>query len=141
VKVLLVEDNLDDVELTREGFRRTGRDIDLMHVPDGVQCLHYLRKEGEFADAETPDIVLLDLNMPVMDGREVMTEIRRDEKLKHLPLVVLTTSSSKIDLIISYRLGCNSYIVKPVDFNCFQKIVENLCTYWIDTAVGPPKCF
>jgi two-component system, chemotaxis family, response regulator Rcp1 len=141
VKLLLVEDNLDDVELAREGFRRTGRDIDLSHVCDGVQCLSYLRKEGEFAEAETPDLVLLDLNMPVMDGREVMAEIGRDDKLKHLPLVVLTTSSSKIDLIISYRLGCNSYIVKPVDFNSFQKIVDNLCTYWIDTVTGPPKSF
>jgi two-component system, chemotaxis family, response regulator Rcp1 len=136
-RVLLVEDNSDDVELTREGFRRTSFKVELNHVPDGAKCMDYLRKQGQYANVSTPDLVLLDLNMPVMDGREVLAELARDDKLKQVPVIVLTTSSSKVDLMISYRLGCNSYVVKPVDFADFQRILNSICDFWFGTAVLP----
>ncbi|KAA5540246.1 response regulator [Roseiconus nitratireducens] len=135
--VLLVEDDADDVQLTREGFRRSRDSVDLYHVPDGRMCLRYLRKENEFAEARTPDLVLLDLNMPVMDGRDVLAELREDPCLDQLAVVVLTTSRAETDLRICYQLGCRSYIVKPMDVFEFQSVVDRLCTYWFDTVTLP----
>lgn len=136
--ILLVEDNIDDVDLTRESFRRTRRNIEIRHVDDGDKALQFLRKQGSYADAPTPDIVLLDLNMPNMDGREVLMEIAKDDQLKRLPIIILSTSSSAADLLTCYQLGCRSYLVKPVDFNHFQELVNQLCLYWFDTTRLPP---
>jgi len=138
-QVLLVEDNPDDVELTRQGFERSHHNVHLDHVPNGQLCLDYLRKTGEYANAPTPDLILLDLNMPVMDGRDVLAAMSKDNRLKHLPVVVLTTSSAMTDVLFSYQVGCNTYVVKPVDFDEFQKTVNSICSYWFETAMLPPS--
>ena len=137
-EVLLVEDNDNDVELTRIGFQRAKFAVNLHHVGNGEECMAFLRKEGKYADAPTPDLVLLDLNMPRMDGREVLEEVVRDERLKHLPIVVLTTSDADKDVLASYKLRCSSYIVKPVDFESFSKAVQSLTDYWFTLVVLPP---
>ena len=137
--VLLVEDSVDDVDLTVATFRRTNRKIDVKHVENGSECMKYLRKQGSYADSPTPDLILLDLNMPVMDGREVLAEVKQDPALNQLPVVVLSTSNAMTDVAVSYQLGCRSYLVKPVDFHKFQRLVDNLCVYWFDTALLPPK--
>jgi CheY-like chemotaxis protein len=121
-EVLLVEDNDNDVELMKIGFKRAKFAVNLNHVANGEECMAYLRKEGNYAAAPTPDLILLDLNMPRMDGREVLEEIAGDERLKHLPIVILTTSDASEVVLISYKLRCNSYIVKPVDFEQFSKV-------------------
>lgn len=137
--VLLVEDNPDDVELTRLGFARAKLDVNLLHVENGEECMRMLRKEGEYADAPTPDLVLLDLNLPVMDGREVLAEIVRDEALRVLPVVVLSTSSDARDVQHVYKLRCSSYITKPVDFADFQGVVDQLKSYWFGLVVLPSE--
>lgn len=136
-EILLVEDNDNDVELTRIGFRRTRLAVNLHHVPDGVECMAFLRKEGTYAGTPMPDLILLDLNMPRMGGREVLEAISRDEKLRHLPVVVLTTSDADRDVLGSYRLRCSSYIVKPVDFENFARVVQSLTDYWFTLVVLP----
>ena len=98
----------------------------------------FLRKQGPYADSPTPDLILLDLNMPRMDGREVLAEVTRDDQLRHLPIVVLTTSESEKDILASYRLRCSSYIVKPVDFGSFSKVVQSISDYWFVLVVLPP---
>ncbi|MEO7425269.1 MAG: response regulator [Fibrobacteria bacterium] len=138
-EVLLVEDNEQDVVLTREGFKRAKFLVNLHHVEDGEECLAFLRKQGKFADAPSPDLILLDINLPVMDGREVLAEIVRDENLKAIPVVVLTTSSAESDILDMYKLRCSSYITKPVDFEQFQRLVNELGNYWFTLVVLPPK--
>jgi len=137
-QVLLVEDNDNDVELTRLGFQRAKFAVNLQHVWNGEECMKFLRKQGEYADAPTPDLVLLDLNLPRMDGREVLEEIGRDELLHHLPVVVLTSSDADRDVLMSYKLRCSSYIVKPVDFESFSNAVQSLANYWFTLVVLPP---
>ena len=137
-EVLLVEDNDNDVELTRIGFRRSKFAVNLHHVLDGEECMDFLRKEGKYAGVPTPDLVLLDLNMPRMDGREVLEEISRDDNLKQLPIVVLTTSQADEDVLASYKLRCSSYIVKPIDFDQFSKVVQGIADYWFTLVVLPP---
>jgi len=122
-EVLLVEDNEDDVILTRQGFKHAKLVVSLHHVSNGEACMRFLRKQGEYANAPTPDIVLLDLNMPIMDGREVLAQIVADDELKHLPVVVLSTSSEAEDIKRMYQLRCSSYITKPVDFDQFVRVV------------------
>jgi two-component system, chemotaxis family, response regulator Rcp1 len=138
-RILLVEDDLDDFELTRQGFLRSHHDVQLHHVTNGQLCMDYLMKVGAYADAATPDLILLDLNMPVMDGRAVLLEISRCEQLKHLPVIVLTTSRAQTDVLYSYAMGCNSFIVKPVDFDDFQRTVNAICHYWFETVTLPPN--
>ncbi|HEX9454799.1 MAG TPA: response regulator [Candidatus Binatia bacterium] len=138
-EVLLVEDNDNDVELMKIGFKRAKFAVNLNHVANGEECMAYLRKEDNYAAAPTPDLVLLDLNMPRMDGREVLEEIARDERLKHLPIVILTTSDAPEDVLISYKLRCNSYIVKPVDFEQFSKVIHGIAEYWFTLVVLPPE--
>lgn len=138
-EVLLVEDNGDDVELMKIGFKRAKFAVNLNHVANGEECMAFLRKEGVYAAAPTPDLVLLDLNMPRMDGREVLEEIARDERLKHLPIVILTTSDAPEDVLSSYKLRCSSYIVKPVDFEQFSKVVHGIAEYWFTLVVLPPE--
>jgi len=136
--ILLVEDNDNDVELSREGFRMSKLVVDLHHVKDGEECMAFLRKKAAYAAAPTPDIILLDLNMPRMDGREVLTEISRDENLRHLPVVILTTSQEEREILKMYQLRCSSYIVKPVDFDQFLRVIQSFSDYWLTVVVLPP---
>lgn len=137
--VLLVEDNDNDVELTKIGFHRAKLAVQLHCVGNGEECMQFLRKEGQHASAPTPDLILLDLNLPRMDGHEVLAAIGRDEKLRHLPVVVLTSSKAEEDVLRSYRLRCSSYLVKPIDFEGFAKMIKSLNDYWFTLVVLPPK--
>lgn len=138
-EVLLVEDNKDDAFITRKGFEKADVAANLHHVENGKHCMQFLRREGPYYQAPTPDLILLDLNMPVMDGREVLGQIIEDERLRKLPVVVLTTSQDESDLLEMYRLRCSSYISKPVDFTEFQRVVEELGKYWFSVVILPPK--
>ncbi|MAT14826.1 MAG: two-component system response regulator [Planctomyces sp.] len=138
-EVLLVEDNENDVILTRRGFESARFTVNLHHVENGVQCLQFLRKEGAFKDAPSPDLILLDLNMPIMDGREVLAAIVKDEELCKFPVVILTTSAEEQDILDTYKLRCSSYIVKPVDFRQFQRVVEELGNYWFTIVILPSE--
>jgi two-component system, chemotaxis family, response regulator Rcp1 len=135
--VLLVEDNENDVELTRLGFERAKMHVTLDRAKDGEEGIAFLRKEGPYASAPTPDLVLLDLNMPRMDGREMLAEIAADEKLRHLPVVVLTTSSADREILNMYRLRCSSYVVKPMTFEEFAAAMESIAEYWFRTVTLP----
>lgn len=137
--ILLVEDNVDDFELTRQGFLRSNYDVHLHHVTNGKMCLEYLTKAGSFHDAVTPDLVLLDLNMPVMDGRELLRHLSQGPTLRQLPVVVLTTSHAKTDVLYAYSMGCNSFVVKPLDIDEFQETINRICAYWFETSLLPPQ--
>jgi two-component system, chemotaxis family, response regulator Rcp1 len=136
-EILLAEDKEDDVELTRVGFKKSKLLLNLHHVKDGEQCLAFLRKQGDYANVPTPDLLLLDLNMPRMDGREVLAEMVADETLCSIPVVVLTTSAQDEEILKMYRLRCSSYIVKPVDFEKFLQIIRSLADYWFTIVVLP----
>ncbi|HZX33687.1 MAG TPA: response regulator [Rhodocyclaceae bacterium] len=136
-EILLVEDNQDDVLLARRGFERAQLPVRLHHVENGEECMAFLRKTGAFAGVPTPDLVLLDLNMPVMDGREVLAEMVADAVLRRLPVVVLTTSADERDVLEMYRYRCSSYIVKPVDFDQFLAAIQTIGRYWFTVAVLP----
>ncbi|GAA5510376.1 response regulator [Novipirellula caenicola] len=136
-EVLLVEDNEDDVIITRRGFNKSDLPVNLHRVENGEECMQFLRKTGQYADAPTPDLILLDLNMPVKDGREVLSEIVADEQLRRLAVVVLTTSESDQDLLTMYDLRCSSYILKPVDFKEFQQVIKYIGEYWFTIVVLP----
>jgi two-component system, chemotaxis family, response regulator Rcp1 len=138
-EILLVEDNEDDVLLTQEGFARAKLAVKLHWVKNGEECMEFLRKKERYRDAPTPDLVLLDLNMPVMNGRQVLAEIVKDDTLCQLPIVILTTSRSDQDVLDLYKLRCNSYITKPVDFPHFQQIIYDLANYWFTVVVLPPS--
>jgi two-component system, chemotaxis family, response regulator Rcp1 len=129
--ILLVEDNEDDVILTRECFRAAGLLVQLHTVANGKECMAFLRKEPPFENAPTAVLVLLDLNMPVMDGRETLTAINDDAALIHTPVIVLTTSAAEIDVLKMYKLRCSSYIVKPVKFERFVQVIAKLGDYWL----------
>jgi CheY-like chemotaxis protein len=136
--ILLAEDNENDVEITRLGFARAKLAVDLHHVPNGEECMAFLRKQGRYAESPTPDIIMLDLNMPRMDGIEVMEAIGKDDQLKHLVIVVLTSSSADEDVMRAYKLRCNSYLVKPIKFEAFAKMIQSLGDYWFTLVTLPP---
>ena len=136
-EILLVEDNADDVFLTREAFDAAGLRVNLHHVDNGEKCMQFLSRKGPYANVPTPDLILLDMHMPVMDGYEVLTEIKKKKKLRHLPVVVLTTSYEAADIQKMYGLRCNSYITKPVDFENFVKVIAQLAGYWLTVVVTP----
>ena len=138
-EILLVEDNEHDVVLTEISFKKSKLAVNLHHVENGEQCMAFLRNEAPYTDAPMPDLILLDLNMPVMDGREVLAEITADDKLCHLPVVVLTTSAEHQDIQDMYRLRCSSYITKPVDFNQFQRVLQEFTNYWFTVVILPDK--
>lgn len=138
-EILLAEDNPDDVELARIGFERSRLSINLHHVPNGEACMDFLQRKGQYADAPQPDLLLLDLNMPLMDGREVLAKLVDDDDLKHLPVVVLTTSDDEEDVLAMYRLRCSCYATKPVDFRKFQQAIEQISDFWFTLVVRPPK--
>jgi CheY-like chemotaxis protein len=137
MEVLLAEDNDDDVELTRQGFKRTKLLVKLNVVKDGEECLAFLRKQGKYANAPTPDLILLDVNMPKVDGRQVLAEMAADENLKTIPVVVLSTSAEGEEIMKMYKLRCSSYIVKPVDFEQFLRVVQTIADYWFTVVVLP----
>ncbi|GLI33619.1 response regulator [Desulforhabdus amnigena] len=138
VEILLVEDNPGDVRLTIEGLKEGKVKNNLYVVEDGVEALAFLRKEGKYADAVRPDLILLDLNLPKKDGREVLTEIKSDEDLRHIPVVVLTTSKAEQDILKAYSLHANCYITKPVDLDQFISVVESIEDFWF-TIVKLPR--
>ena len=138
-EILLVEDSDNDVELTRLGFKRSKFAVNLHLAKNGEECMAFLRKQGQFAQAPTPDLILLDLNLPIMDGREVLTEISGDANLRHLPVVILTTSADEQEILKMYQLRCSSYIVKPVDFEKFLLAIRTITEYWFTVVVLPPE--
>ena len=136
--ILLVEDDPADVELTQYTIEKSKILIDLQVAGDGVEALAFLRREGKYADAPKPDLILLDLNMPRMDGRTFLAEMRADDKLKAIPVVVLTTSQTEEDIHKSYHLGANCYITKPVGLDEFTKVVNAVEDFWF-TIVRLPR--
>jgi chemotaxis family two-component system response regulator Rcp1 len=137
IVVLLVEDSLGDVRLTREAFRDARVHINLQVAPDGVDAMAYLRREGVYASAPRPDLILLDLNLPRKDGRQVLKEIKETETLATIPVVILTTSDSEADILKSYRLHANCYITKPVDLEGFLKVVRSIDGFWLSVVKLP----
>jgi two-component system response regulator len=137
-EILMVEDDAADVELTREGLKDAKMMINLNVVDDGVKAMQYLRREGAYANAVRPDLIILDLNLPKKDGREVLREIKHDENLKAIPVCVLTTSSDSWDIQKCYEWGANCWITKPIGLSEFIKIVNNLHDFWL-TVVKLPR--
>ncbi len=137
VRILLVEDNLGDVRLTQEAFRENKVRNCLSVVSDGVEAMAFLRREGAHDGARRPDIVLLDLNLPRKDGRQVLEEIKSDPDLKSIPVVILTTSKAEEDIVRTYDLHANCYISKPVDLEQFMKVVKSIEDFWL-TVVRLP---
>jgi CheY-like chemotaxis protein len=138
VEILLVEDNPGDVRLTQEVLRDGKVRNNMSVVMDGVDAISFLRQTGEYAGAPRPDIILLDLNLPKKDGREVLAEIKADPNLKHIPVVVLTTSSAEQDIFRSYDLHANCYITKPVDLDQFIRVMRSIEDFWL-TIVKLPR--
>ncbi len=137
IEILLVEDNPADADLTKEYFQE-GRILNNLHVvPDGVEALNYLRRVGPYANEPRPDLVLLDLNLPRKDGREVLAEMKADPKLKHIPVVVLSASQAEADIVRSYDLHANAYVVKPVDLTQFSQIVASIEGFWLSIVKLP----
>ncbi|RLC93534.1 MAG: hypothetical protein DRI39_02595, partial [Chloroflexi bacterium] len=131
VEVLLVEDNPGDVRLTKEALK-DGKVCNNLHVvEDGVEALAYLRREGKYQDAPRPDLILLDLNLPRKDGRDVLAEVKNDQRLKRIPVVVLTTSKAEEDVLKAYDLHVNCYITKPVDLDQFMNLVRAIEDFWL----------
>lgn len=139
LQILLVEDDPGDVELTRESLSDSKLAINISVAGDGVEAMAFLRKEGEYSSAVTPDLILLDLNMPRKDGREVLAEIKADDSLKMIPVVILTTSSAETDIVKSYDLGANCYVTKPVGFDQFAKVVDAIEDFWFTVVKLPTK--
>jgi CheY-like chemotaxis protein len=136
-EILLAEDNENDVELTRLAFKMSKLILNMHHVSDGEKCMAFLRKQGKYSNAPTPDLVLLDLNMPRMDGREVLAELVADQTLNAIPVVVLTTSTQDEEILKLYKLRCSSYIIKPIDFEQFLRSVRLIAEYWFTVVVLP----
>ena len=137
IQVLLVEDNPGDVRLTKEALKEGKLLNQLTVVGDGVEALSFLRKEGKYADAIQPELILLDLNLPKKDGREVLAEIKADPKLRRIPVVVLTTSSAEEDILKIYDLHANCYITKPVDLEQFMGVVKSIEDFWVSVVKLP----
>ncbi|SON56087.1 Response regulator rcp1 [Hartmannibacter diazotrophicus] len=138
IHVLLVEDNPADADLTRETLEMSKLHVILSTAIDGVEGLRFLRCEGEFANAQSPDLILLDLNLPRLDGRQFLAQVRADPKLCAIPVVVLTSSEAEKDIVQSYSLGANCYVSKPVDLAAFQSIVRSIEGFWFTVVKLPP---
>lgn len=137
--ILLVEDNPADVRLTVETLKEEKMHSNIHVVVDGEEALAFLRKEGKYSNEARPDLILLDLNLPKIDGRQVLKEIKTDEKLKAIPVVVLTVSKSEEDVIRSYNLHANCFITKPVDLDQFSKVAKAVQDFWLTIVKLPPK--
>ena len=136
-QVLLVDDSPGDVRLTREAFRDANSSLVLSVATDGVEAMAFLRREGAYVAAPRPDFILLDLNLPRMDGREVLEQIKKDDGLRTIPTVILTTSDSEVDIIRSYELNANAYLRKPVTLEAFESLVRSINEFWLNKAMLP----
>jgi chemotaxis family two-component system response regulator Rcp1 len=139
IEVLLVEDSPGDVRLTQEAFRDADKSIRLHVVSDGVEAMAFLRQEGAYTLAPRPDLILLDLNLPKMDGREVLAHIKGNSNLKIIPTVVLTTSDAEADIVKSYQLQANCYLTKPVQLEAFDNLVKSINDFWLTKAKLPAQ--
>ncbi|MGD0567369.1 MAG: response regulator [Candidatus Sulfotelmatobacter sp.] len=139
--VLLIEDSPGDVRLTKEAFHVANDSVRLHVVTDGVDAMAFLNHEGAYADAPRPDLTLLDLNMPRMDGRQVLARIKNDDNLKTIPTVILTTSTADEDIVASYRLHANCYFSKPVQLEDFESLVKTINDFWLTVAKLPHETF
>jgi two-component system, chemotaxis family, response regulator Rcp1 len=139
IEVLLVEDNPGDVRLTREALKEGKVRNNLHVVADGVEAIAFLKKQGKFSAAVRPDVILLDLNLPRKDGREVLEEIKADASLRHIPVVILTSSQAEQDIVRAYDLHANCYVTKPVDFEQFITVVRSIEDFWFTIVKLPPE--
>jgi CheY-like chemotaxis protein len=137
VEILLVEDNPGDVRLTREALKEAKVRNSLSVAGDGVEAMAFLRREGSYATAPRPDIVLLDLNLPKKDGREVLAEVKADPDLRRIPVVILTTSKAEEDILKTYDLHANCFVTKPVDFDQFIKVIQSIEGFWLTIVQLP----
>jgi len=138
IEVLLVEDSPGDVRLTQEAFRDANREIRMHVASDGVEAMAFLRQQGDHSHSPRPDLILLDLNLPKMDGREVLAHIKDDQSLKLIPTVILTTSDAEADIVKSYQLQANCYLTKPVQLDEFELLVKSINDFWM-TKVKLPQ--
>jgi CheY-like chemotaxis protein len=139
VEILLVEDNPGDERLTREALKEGKVYSNLHWVKDGVEAMEFLRRQGKYASVPRPDIILLDLNLPKKDGREVLHDIKNDDALKRIPVVVLTTSKAEEDVLRTYNLHANCYVTKPVDLEKFIVVVKSIDVFWLTVVTLPPN--
>jgi len=139
LELLIVEDNAGDVGLIEEVFEEAKNNNNIHVAEDGEEAVLYLRGEGKFSGSKRPDLILLDLNLPKKDGREVLREIKEDSNLKHIPVIVLTTSTAKKDIFRAYDLHANAYVTKPLDFNQFLTVVESIVNFWLEIVQLPSK--
>ena len=139
IEVLLVEDSPGDVRLTQEAFRDADTNIHLHIASDGVEAMQFLRREGAYSQAVRPDLILLDLNLPKMDGREVLAHIKDDADLMTIPTVILTTSDLEVDILKSYKLQANAYLTKPVQLVEFEGLVKSINDFWLTVARLPQQ--
>jgi two-component system, chemotaxis family, response regulator Rcp1 len=139
IEVLLVEDSPGDVRLTQEAFREANTAVHLHVAPDGVEAMAFLLQQGAYVDAPRPDLILLDLNLPKMDGREVLAHIKENESLKTIPTVILTTSDAEADIVKSYQLQANCYLSKPVQLEAFEILVKSINDFWLVKAKLPQQ--
>lgn len=137
IEIMLVEDNPGDVFLTKKAFKTAKITNQLMVAEDGEIAMAMLRKEGKYKDTVTPDLILLDLNLPGKDGREVLEEIKEDEELRRIPVIILTSSHAEKDILESYNMHANSYVIKPLDFSKFTEIVKSIEDFWFTTVILP----
>ena len=137
IVILMVEDNPADARLAEEALKESKVVNTLWHASDGVEAMEFLRRQGRFSDAPRPDIVLLDLNLPRKDGRQVLAEVKQDPELKRIPVVILTTSEAEQDILSSYNLHANCYVTKPVDLDKFTKIIGVIEDFWLSIVKLP----
>ena len=137
LEVLLIEDDPEDVDLTQEALERSKVMVKLNVVNDGEEALAYLRREGQYQELPHPDLIWLDLNLPGMSGQEILREIRSDDSIKHIPIVVLTTSDADEDILKSYQLGANCYVQKPIGIREFQQMLSALENFWFTVVKLP----
>ena len=138
MEILMAEDSPSDAFIVKEALKRAGGSSNLHVVRDGVEAMAYLRREGQYRHAARPDIILLDLNMPRKDGREVLAEVKHDEKLRSIPIIVLTSSNAEQDVSKAYELNANCYITKPTDFSKFKELIKAIEVFWFSKVTLPP---
>lgn len=138
IQILLVEDNYGDARLAIEAFREANSANQIVTVPDGVAALEYLRRHGQYTEAARPDVILLDLNLPRKDGREVLAEIKADPHLRRIPVIVLTTSKATDDIVKTYDLHANCYVTKPLSLDQFFGVIKSIESFWLMVATLPP---
>jgi chemotaxis family two-component system response regulator Rcp1 len=139
IEILMVEDNPGDVRLTVEALKEGKVRNNFHTVEDGVEAMAFLRRQGRYAESPRPDLVLLDLNLPKMNGREVLAEIKEDPELRRIPVVILTVSKAEQDILKSYNLHANCYITKPVDLDQFLEVVKSIENFWLTVVMLPPR--